>query len=176
MNAPLMRSLAKTLAGSGFAVLRFNFRGVGESQGTWGGGTGEVLDVAAAVDAAEKAHPSLPLGIAGWSFGATTSLRWLIEHGASLPWAGVSPGIAPYRGSSPPDLTNLLPFPRLIVFGDRDQFATVAEMEEYASSAGASLEVIPGTDHFFVFRDQLVGRLIADHFDTAFGHASGQTV
>lgn len=164
MRAPLMRAVAGALCDAGLHVLRFDFRGVGESQGTWGGGSGEVLDVDAAVATAAASHPDLPLGLAGWSFGASTSLRWQVEARSDLPWAGIAPGIRSYRGASPPDPAQLVPGRRLIVLGDRDQFATVEAMTGYATAAGAVLEVLPGSDHFFVFRERRVGALLADFF------------
>jgi alpha/beta superfamily hydrolase len=164
MNAPLLRTVAKTMADAGLRVLRFNFRGVGASQGTWGGGIGEVMDVAAAVAAAGAAHPDLTHGIAGWSFGATTSLRWQAESGSTLPWVGIAPGIRPYRGAPPADVTRLAPARRLIVHGDRDQFADTAEIAAYAASVGADLEMVTGSDHFFFYRERLVGALAAAHF------------
>ena len=164
MNAPLMRAVTAVLVSAGLAVLRFNFRGVGTSQGTWGGGWGEVADVAAAVKYAAGDHPGLALGVAGWSFGATTSLRWQAETGSTLPWAGIAPGIRPYREAEPPDVSLLAAAPRLIVHGDRDQFTTSAEISEYANSFGARLEVLPASDHFFHFREDVVGALLARHF------------
>ena len=167
MTTPLMRTVAATLAEAGFWVLRFNFRGGGASQGTWGGGFGEVLDVAAAVEAAAAAHPGRRLGLAGWSFGATISLAWQAESGSSLPWAGIAPGIRSYRGTEMPDLARLVPASRLIVIGDRDQFATVAEMNHFATSVGAAVTVLPGSDHFFLYRERKVGELVAAHLEHA---------
>lgn len=164
MNAPLMRAVTSVLVSARLAVLRFNFRGVGASQGTWGGGSGEVSDVAAAVEWAAGEYPELDLGLAGWSFGATTSLRWQSETRSTLPWAGIAPGIKAYRGAEPPNVSSLASAARLIVLGDRDQFATAAAMSEYATSFGARLEVLPGSDHFFHFREQVVGGLVARHF------------
>ena len=134
MRAPLMRGVAGALCDAGLHVLRFDFRGVGESQGTWGGGSGEVLDVDAAVATAAASHPDLPLGLAGWSFGASTSLRWQVEARSDLPWAGIAPGIRSYRG----DFASRSGAVghrrrRLIVLGDRDQFATVEAMTGYAA-------------------------------------------
>jgi len=84
MEAPLLRTVTTSLNAAGIHVLRFNFRGVGSSEGTWDQGIGEVHDVAAAVEAAQLAFPTMPLGIAGWSFGATTSLAWQLETGSAL--------------------------------------------------------------------------------------------
>ncbi len=167
MNAPLMRGVTGVLVKSGLAVLRFNFRGVGASQGTWGGGDGEVVDVAAAVESAASGDAGTLRGVTGWSFGATTSLRWQAESGSTLPWAGIAPGIRPYRGAAPPDITRLAAASRLIVHGERDQFADSSAMQDYAAAIGARLELLAGSDHFFHFREQVVGTLLAEHFGAA---------
>lgn len=163
MQTPLMRTITATLTATGLHVLRFNFRGVGMSEGSWGEGKGEVRDVAAAVEAAALAFPDQPLGLAGWSFGASVSLGWQQETGSDMPWAGIAPGIRSYRGSTPPDPKALQPAPRLIVLGDRDQFASVQQMTEFADAMGAQLRVIEGSDHFFHFRERRVGSLVARH-------------
>ena len=164
MNAPLMRGITSTLSEAGLAVLRFNFRGVGASQGTWGKGMLEVWDIAAAMEHATTTRPAVPLGLAGWSFGATTSLRWHLEAGSESPWAGVAPGLGGYAGSTPPEPKGAHPARRLIVLGDRDQFATVQSTEAYAAALGADVEILPGSDHFFHFREAVVGSLLAAHF------------
>ncbi|MGI9602022.1 MAG: alpha/beta hydrolase, partial [Acidimicrobiales bacterium] len=79
MRAPLMHKVMKALTGNGLAVLRFNFRGVGTSKGEWSGGVGEMDDVAAAVAEARGGYDSV--AVAGWSFGAATSLRWQARDG-----------------------------------------------------------------------------------------------
>ena len=156
MTAPLMNAVTDILARSGLHVLRFNFRGVGRSGGGWGKGESEVSDVAAAVEAASAAFPDLPLGIGGWSFGATTSLRWQVSSRSALPWVGIAPGIRKYRGSRAPEVAELLPARRLIILGDRDQFASVEEMNAFADSFGCELDVLSGSDHFFYFREERV--------------------
>lgn len=163
MTAPLMEKVTAVLTDSGLHVLRFNFRGVGESEGAWDEGEGEVMDVAAAVEATGHAFGGLPLGIVGWSFGASTSLAWQQRTGSTLPWAGIAPGIRSYRGSEPPDPASLAPADRLIILGDRDQFATVEQMTAYADEMGARMEILEGSDHFFWFREERVGELVAAH-------------
>jgi alpha/beta superfamily hydrolase len=167
MHAPLMQAVTRRLNAAGMHTLRFNFRGVGTSEGHWGKGLAEVNDVEAAVEAARLAFPNLDLGIAGWSFGASTSLRWQVESNSTLPWVGIAPGIRSYRGSQPPAVGQLQPARRLIVFGDRDQFATTAAMEAFAAEFDASVEVLTGSDHFFYFREDAVGDIVADHFQAA---------
>ena len=167
MHAPLMRAVTEELASAGVHVLRFNFRGVGSSGGGWDSGRGEALDVAAAVEAAGLAFPELPTAVAGWSFGATTSLRWQIDAESTIPWVGIAPGIRPYRGSEIPQVEDLQPADRLIVFGDRDQFASVEEMQRFADRFGARVELLKGSDHFFYFREDTVGALVAEHIIAA---------
>ena len=162
MDVPLIGAVARTLAAGGCAVLRFNFRGVGASTGRFGGGRAEVDDVAAAVAEASLTHPALPLGLAGWSFGAATALHWQARAGDDSPYVGIAPPVS--RESTPvlPDAGSLAPARRRFILGDRDQFVTVGELEDYARSIAAELVVMPGSDHFFHFRDQRVAEHVAE--------------
>lgn len=161
MNAPLIVSVARHLRDTGFAVLRFNFRGVGGSTGSWDGGTAEVDDVAAAVAAARTAYPDLPFGITGWSFGAATALRWQARAGDASTYVGIAPPVASDLTPALPAPADLAPAFRRFILGDRDQFTTVTELEEYAAAVGGEMRVMPGSDHFFYFRDQVVADLVA---------------
>ncbi len=161
MTAPLMRAVAQSLTAAGLHVLRFNFRSVGQSEGEWGAGIGEVGDVAAAVEAAGLAFPEETVSLAGWSFGATTSLRWQTESESTHAWVGIAPGIKPYRGTDPPDTNRLQPAARLVIAGDRDQFASVDAIRDFADRIGARVEIMPGSDHFFYFREAKVGEMVA---------------
>lgn len=161
MNAPLMNALADSLAARHFAVLRFNFRGVGESEGQHDFGDGEMDDVAAAVTAAAGRIPDLPLGVAGWSFGAATSLRWQSRDKNDLDWVGIAAPVKSARSRRLPEPDDLPSARRTFILGDRDQFATVEDSEIYAASIGASLEILKGSDHFFYFREERVAALVA---------------
>jgi alpha/beta superfamily hydrolase len=163
MNAPLIRAVAASLVDDGQAVLRFNFRGVGASAGGWGGGIDEMHDVAGAVDAAIREFAGLPIGLAGWSFGAMTSLRWQAVAGSDLPWAGIAPPISLTAGGDLPDPEGLGSARRLFLIGDRDQFTAADELRRYADRAGADFVLLPGSDHFFYFRERRVGDLVAAH-------------
>lgn len=165
MSAPLMHKVTKRLVAAGYAVLRFNFRGVGGSSGEWSGGEGEVNDVAAAV--AEATTRGLPLALAGWSFGAATALRWQAVAQDTSPFVGIAPPVLTEYMDSPPQGTELAPARRLLILGDRDQFVAVPDLESYAGSIGAKVEVIPGSDHFFYFREDRVSALIANFLTTS---------
>ena len=162
MSAPLMRRVKNVLTDRGFAVLRFNFRGVGESEGVHGGGVSEVLDIEAAVEFARANYPDLPMGIAGWSFGAVTALRWSAQHRSDLPYAGIAPPIGSDLGLELPDRRHLADSPRTFIIGDADQFTTVEKVQEYATTIGARVEVLNGSDHFFFVKEGVVGELVAE--------------
>jgi alpha/beta superfamily hydrolase len=60
-----------------------------------------------------------------------------------------------------PPAEALAPAPRTFILGNRDQFVPVGELERYAGSIGASLRVLPGSDHFFSFREERVAEIVA---------------
>lgn len=156
MTVPLMAKVTEALVGRGLAVLRFNFRGVGRSTGTWGGGLGEVDDVHAAVTEAAQTYEALPRGLAGWSFGAATSLQWQAREASTMPWVGIAPPVVRDGVDRLPSPGRLAPADRTFIVGDRDQFVTVQQIEDYASQIGASVQVLSGSDHFFFFREERV--------------------
>lgn len=162
MSAPLMNAVTTHLVAAGFAVLRFNFRGVGASTGSHGHGTEEMDDVAAAVDHAQGAHPDLPFGICGWSFGAATALGWQARDRSTAPYAGIAPPVHSDRAPELPAPERLLPARRRFIIGDRDQFCTVDEIEAYAAAIGAEVEVLRGSDHFFYFREDRVAEAVVE--------------
>jgi alpha/beta superfamily hydrolase len=162
MTAPLMEAVTRSLVNRGFGVLRFNFRGVGSSDGVHDRGVGEMDDIAAAVEAAREAYPDLALGLAGWSFGAATALRYQARSGSTLPYVGIAPPVTSDRTPVLPDATHLAEANRTFIVGDRDQFVTVDELRAYAGSIGAQVEVLEGSDHFFYFREERVAAAVAD--------------
>ena len=150
-------ALVRAALDSGFAALRFNFRGVGESEGTHAGGEAEPDDVKAACAflAEQPEVDSGRVALAGYSFGAVMAL---------LASADVSPsGLAlvslpTVAGAlSPPDGN----FPLLLVSGNRDEYSDTTVLARLAEAAGESdgsarrarLEVIPGVDHFWAGSD-----------------------
>lgn len=140
----------KALNGFGIPVLRFNFRGVGTSQGKHDGGRGEMEDVRAALDFMKETF-GVPLIFAGFSFGAATGLK------AACPDADVKAIISigtpmqaegrVYRYEYLSDCAK----PKLFISGERDQFATPQQLAELVSrlSEPKRLVLIPGGDHFF---------------------------
>jgi hypothetical protein len=164
MNAPLMVAVTRRLVENGLAVLRFNYRGVGSSTGSWGQGFGELNDVAAAVATARTSLPDTAPGLAGWSFGAANSLRWLGATGEALPWVGIAPPVSAALAPNLPAPGELTDSKRKFIIGERDQFTSVEELTEYAETVGGTVEVVAGSDHFFSFREDRVANLVAAAF------------
>ncbi len=79
MNAPLLAALTARMTGDGWTVLRFNFRGIGKSEGDATTGIDEVQDAKGAIAYMRHRTPDLPLAIAGWSFGAAVAIRTAAE-------------------------------------------------------------------------------------------------
>ena len=95
---------------------------------------------------------ALRIGLAGWSFGAATALRWLASNQAEIPYAG----IAPAAQLLPADLPG---GPKRIVLGNRDQVIDRSAVQEYAVANGIDLLITPG-DHFFHGRGEKIGDLV----------------
>ncbi len=133
------------------ASLRFNFRGVGRSAGTYDAGRGEVDDLLAAWAEAGRRVPGLPLVAAGFSFGAGMTLLAAARRAANretLPQALALVGV-PLRIVDPP-----APFPAAVpvaaVHGERDRYTPPEAVGAYLESwpAPSAFLVIPGADHF----------------------------
>lgn len=159
MTAPLMEKVTARMVESGWAVLRFNFRGVGGSEGGWGGGTAELDDVAAAMTAA-RAEAGDGVALAGWSFGAATALRWQARDGDTSTYVGIAPPVETSDGTRLPDPAELKPARRTIIIGERDQLIDVAAVQAYAEAIGAAFHLVPASDHFFYFREARVADLV----------------
>lgn len=151
MMAPLMIAVTGRLVERGFSVVRFNFRGTGQSTGRHDHGQAELLDMAAAVQTAEET--GLRLHLSGWSFGAGVALQWLAGEARALPYSGIAPAAARLPDPLPPG-------PKRIVVGSRDQVVDVDGLLEYAVRNQIDLVITPG-DHFFHGRGKKVGDLVA---------------
>ncbi|MGI9529758.1 MAG: alpha/beta hydrolase [Acidimicrobiia bacterium] len=168
MQAPMLEAIAAEAADRGLDTLRFNFRGIGSSTGSYGSGVEEVNDVAAAVSWMMEHHAPV-IGIAGWSFGAAVALNWVASAASDLAYVGIAPPVdSPLTPSLP--LPHLLPpAHRTFIVGDRDQFLDANELEAYGTSIGAHTIRYTTADHFFVLRHE---RLATDAVDALIAPAS----
>lgn len=167
MRNPLVAAIARACADRDLYALRFNFRGVGASAGDWTGGMAEVDDLAAAVAHARTVAPGLRLAVAGYSFGAITTLRWIAAGGA--PDASALAGLPLRSVAFAPQELPPVPDGTFIVAAELDQFGTAAELR--AAYPRAVIAEVAGVDHFFPRRHAEVGSLIADHLIATLGLA-----
>jgi uncharacterized protein len=147
MHNKVVYRMARGLRRAGAAVLRFNFRGVGRSQGQHGNLTGEIEDARAALEWLRGRYPGLPFGLAGFSFGArvitrlgcqTDGTRWLLAT-----------GFATVMGTA--EYLERCGLPKVFVQSTRDQYGPRPEFEKaYAGWAEPKRLVwIDAEDHFF---------------------------
>jgi len=151
MRAPILIAIAEHATAVGFDVLRFNFRGVGESTGVHGDGEAELNDVRAAMAYASSLDAPIS-GIAGWSFGAAVALNWQAQTNSTIPYVGIAPPVNGPLTPPLPDPAHLAQTRRGFVIGERDQFIEADELAAYAGSISAEIIRYPGADHFFVFK------------------------
>jgi hypothetical protein len=149
MRAGLIGDLFRTLPEQGVTTLRFNFRWVEGSDGAWDEGRAERADAAAAVDTLAAAVPaSLPLLLAGWSFGGDMALS--THHPRVAGWCVIAP---PLHSAHALDVIGADPRPKHVILGERDDVVSADRVADVTSTWRATtLEVIPGASHFFVGR------------------------
>lgn len=166
---PLLWAMRNELSRRGFAVLSFNFRGVMNSGGTYGGGRLEGRDVAAAIDRVGREVPRPPL-VAGWSFGASVALREAVEDERIGALALVGIPLRPREFDVPPipDEASLrsLRAPALLLAGDRDEFCPPEELRSLGERIRrCEIVVAAGTDHYFWRREREAARVVGEFAD-----------
>jgi alpha/beta superfamily hydrolase len=143
----VVHTLARALNELGLPTLRFNYRGVGASEGSYADGVGETDDALAAAAFLTGRYPGVPLWLAGFSFGAVVAWR---AAGSLAPRQLIS--IAPPVERMGELVTGLRPqCPWLVVQGDADEVVPCHEVQGYVArlSPPPDLVVLPGVDHFF---------------------------
>ena len=154
MRSIVTAAMFGALPQAGVACLRFNFRGVGGSAGTHGGGQDERADLVAAIDVLAPITEGLPLALAGWSFGADTSLTVADERLDG--WLAVAP---PLRTAAVADMVAPAdPRPKLVIVPEHDQFRPPESAAPILEGwKNTRVEILPGGDHYLVGRaDQLM--------------------
>ncbi len=146
MHNKVAHTLARAFARSGMRALRFNFRGVGDSEGHYDEGNGELADALACEHYLKERWPGEDIWISGFSFGAAIAIRSAVE---AAPKGLVSVAPAVYRFAN--QLDGQPECPWLIVHGDADEVVAVDETVEWINglAPGPELQVFPETGHFF---------------------------
>jgi len=166
MENKVVTTLAKIFTELGFAALRFNFRGVGASDGEFDSGNGEVEDTLAVIDYARRTFGELPLVLSGFSFGGYVQAR-VAQHLHPQPHRLVL--IAPAVGRSVPGFeinTGMphVPHGTLVIHGDKDEVVPFADVMEWARPQHLPIVVLPDAEHFFHGRLNQLRELVRHHF------------
>jgi uncharacterized protein len=152
MRSPLLLALRDDALRRGFGVVRFNFRGVGSSEGAFGEGLDEVEDAHGALGYARKQQPGLPVAVLGWSFGGAIAIRAAAEDGAVAACAAIAPSVTPREGISAglpaPEEVRIFA-PLLILCGENDDVVRPEDCRAWAEAAGARYVEIRAANHFF---------------------------
>ncbi|WP_299438107.1 alpha/beta hydrolase [uncultured Rhodospira sp.] len=163
MNNKVVYTLHHVFSRRGFSVMRFNFRGVGRSQGDFDNGQGELSDAAAALDWLQAVNPDAGhCWVAGFSFGAWIGMQLLMRRPEISGFVAVAPPANRY------DFTFLAPCPSsgLIVHGDKDEIVPDASVAKLAAKLSAQKTitvdhaVVPGANHFFADHLEALGETV----------------
>lgn len=149
MHFKVVFRAAKALQSAGLAVLRFNFRGVGRSEGVHDHGAGEQEDARAALFEVEDRFPGLPLVLGGFSFGSTIALRVAARDARVRAVLAIGyPLLARASDLAPLEAVRQ---PRLFVQGEHDAFGPGEALRVLVAPLPPPREVvvIPHADHFF---------------------------
>lgn len=157
MDNPVVVTVARALVSAGVATVRFNFGGVGRSQGRWSGGADEVDDVRVAFDAlAARLGSHVPLTLVGYSFGAWAALQAAANGTPAERIVAIAPPLAFLDWS----FLTAVTAPIAVVVGDRDQFCTAAHLATLPDQV--RVRTIAAADHFFSGREDEVAAAVVD--------------
>lgn len=169
MNNKVVYALYQSFVARGFSTLRFNFRGVGRSQGVYDRGEGELSDAASALDWLQIYNPNAPFcWIGGFSFGAWIGMQLLMRR----------PEITGFLSVAPPannfDFSFLAPCPAsgLMVQGDADQIVPPDSVKKLVDKLSAQKgitidhKLISGANHFFSSHLDEMMKVVDAYLDT----------
>ena len=175
MNNKVVFNLYQNFARRGFSSLRFNFRGVGRSQGQFDNGQGELSDAASALDWMQSRNPNTnTCWIAGFSFGAWVAMQLMMRR----------PEISGFISIAPPasqhDFSFLAPCPAsgMIIHGDKDEVVPQSSVDKLAQklqkqkNIKIDYRVIEGSDHFFLGHLETLNEHIDDYLDKVLSKAA----
>ena len=172
MHTKAVYRAAQALNEAGLAALRFNFRGVGASTGSHGGGVAEREDALAALEWLDAKYPGVPLLAGGFSFGSMVAL----SVGADDPRVVALLGLGlPIERNEAYDFSFLRDVvkPVLIVQGENDEFGSGENIASHLAGLGSHITLVrvPGADHYFTDRIDEMKEAVGDYFTRGPGAA-----
>jgi uncharacterized protein len=147
MHNKVVFRIARAFQNAGFAVLRFNFRGAGKSEGQHDNGVGEQGDLKAVIEFAQQRYPQAEIWLAGFSFGSAVMLRAAACDDRVRAFIAAGVPLSKY------DFSGLLRCnkPKLFVHGSLDEFGAASDLEKLFATLDQpkELRIFEGADHFF---------------------------
>jgi alpha/beta superfamily hydrolase len=168
MNAPLLLALRDEMVARGWAVVRFNFRGIGTSEGESGTGVDEVADAGGAADHASAEFPGLPRALAGWSFGGAVAIRLAATDPTFVGCAAIAPAVDEKPGVTsglPPPGRLGVDVPLLVVIGANDRQVSPDACSAWGGAAGADVVTVSGANHFFWAKYEQLSKIVGEWLD-----------
>lgn len=153
MDNKVVQTLAKTFAGLGYVSVRFNFRGVGASAGTFDDGAGETDDALAALAHARAGYGDVPVALAGFSFGTFVQTR-VAQQVTAERMALIAPAVARFG-------TATVAADTIVIHGEEDDVVALADVFAWARPQQLPIIVFPGCGHFFHGRLPQLQRVIS---------------
>ena len=159
MTNKVVQTLARAFVQTGWRAVRFNFRGVGASEGVHDGGRGEAEDMRGVI---QQVAPEGALAVAGFSFGAFVASHVVAQLAPRQPEKIVLVGTAASRFSVAPIAAELHER-TLVLHGEQDDTVALSSVMDWARPQSLPVTVIPGVEHFFHGQLPLLKSLVARH-------------
>jgi len=168
MNNPVVLELFNIFDNLGFSTFRFNFRGVGKSEGKFDNGLGELADAAAGLDWIQRQNPNAnQCWVAGFSFGALLCMQLLMRRPEITRFVSVSPQPNLY------DFNFLAPCPAsgMLIQGKRDELVPIEDTNRLAQKLQSQknivvdYEEISGANHFYDNEMHKLNKIVATYVE-----------
>ena len=160
-NNKVVTTLVRAFNQAGYRCVRFNFRGIGASEGTWDEGRGEIDDMMAVVRAFHQSGQALAL--AGFSFGSYVSSHVAQQLGSAVQrLVLIGPATSNFKVADVPAHT-------LVVHGEQDEVVPLSATFDWARPQNLPVTVVPGVGHFFHGQLTLLKSLVLTHLSTPLG-------
>lgn len=166
MSNKVVQTLARAFVQCGWTALRFNFRGVAGSQGSYDEGRGELDDLLAVIEQSAPPQSTPALALAGFSFGS-----FVASHAVARLWESrpieklVLVGVAASRFAVAPIPPSLHP-QTLVLHGEQDDTVPLSDVLDWARPQSLPVTVVPGVEHFFHGQLPLLKSLVTRHLQS----------
>lgn len=162
MDNKVVTTVARACLDGAAATYRFNFRGVGRSEGAHNDGEGEIEDMLSVIDHARVQHPGLPVWLCGFSFGGAVALAACVRVCESVNISEmilIAPAFQRLAHWQTATSGGLVPESTLIIHGEKDETVPLADSFNWARPRNIPVIVIPDADHFFHQRLHIIRQI-----------------